>query len=283
MLKSIGEVLTLSQTFLAERKVEKPRRSAEDLLAAALKMKRLDLYLQYDRLLIEKELETMRAFLQRRSTGEPIEQIIKEVEFYGCRIEISPDVLIPRPETEILVDLAVKKIKQQPIEGKVLWDLCTGSGCIGIAIKRACPELTVVLSDICPKALAIARKNADKNQLTVELKSGDLLSPFNGLKADFVICNPPYVSSGDYNTLSPSVRDYEPKIALVGGAKGTEYYKRLEKELPRFLNPKAQVFFEIGAGSGPAIQEIFFRSFWRSFSRMKDWSGHDRFFFLEIE
>jgi len=177
-LKSIAEVLPLSTAFLTEHNVISPRRSAEELLAAVLGIKRLDLYLQYDRLLIESELEAMRSFLKRLCAGEPIPQIIGEVEFYGCRIGLTPDVLIPRHETEILVDLAVKKIKEQSMEGKVLWDLCTGSGCIGLAIKRACPSLTVMMSDICSKALAVARRNADRNQLSVELKLGDLLLPF---------------------------------------------------------------------------------------------------------
>ena len=168
-------------------------------------------------------------------------------------------------------------------EGKVLWDICTGSGCIGLGLKRACPTLSVVMSDFCPKALAVARQNAERNQLAVELRLGDLLEPFRGQKADYIICNPPYVSRQEFESLSPSVRDHEPHRALLAGEKGTEFYERLARELPAFLNPGAHIFFEIGCSQGEAIQEIFSTTPWRAFSLMKDWAGHNRFFFLEIE
>ena len=206
-MKLVGEILTSSTAFLAERKIDRPRRSAEELLAAVLGLKRIDLYMQYDRPLIESELEAMRGHLRRRSKGEPLEYILGQVDFYRCNIAISPDVLIPRPETEILVDLIVKEIKGA---GGVLWDLCTGSGCVGLAIKKACPGLAVVLSDICPKALAVARANAEANGLEVECFQGDLLQPFEGQKASFVVCNPPYVADEQMPLLDQSVKGFEP-------------------------------------------------------------------------
>ena len=277
---NISELLPLATTFLAERKIEKPRRLAEDLLAAALNMKRIDLYMQYDRLLVEAELEIMRGYLKRCATGEPIQQIIGEIEFYGCRIAINRDVLIPRQETEILVDLVVKKISQQPMKDKVIWDLCTGSGCIGLGIKRACPDLAVIMSDVSPKALALAQQNAERNQLIVELRLGDLLAPFKGQTADYIICNPPYVSFDEFAALSSSVRDYEPQIALLGGKTGLEFYQRLSVELPQYLSPNAQCFFEIGASQGPGVQEIFQGSPWRLVSLQQDWARHDRFIII---
>jgi release factor glutamine methyltransferase len=282
-VKSIAEVLSLSTAFLTEKKLDRSRRSAEELLASVLGVKRIDLYLQHDRPLVESELDKMRALLKRRATGEPLEQILGEVEFYHCHLAITSDVLIPRQETEILVDLIAKRIKESSVSGRTLWDLCTGSGCIGLSLKKAFSELNVSLSDICPKALALAKKNAEVNHLEVDFRMGDLLEPFFGESADFIICNPPYVSQKEYDALDPGVRDFEPRSALLAGDSGTEFYERIARDLPPFLRPGAQIFFEIGSGQGSAVQEIFSSLPWRRNRLLKDWAGKDRFFFLEIE
>jgi release factor glutamine methyltransferase len=248
-----------------------------------IKLKRLDLYMQFDRPVLEMELEILRSFLKRAARGEPVEYIIGEVSFYHCNIHVSPDVLIPRPETEILVDQACRKIGVSSFQKKTAWDLCTGSGCIGIAVKKACPELDVCLSDISEKALAVAAVNAGRNSVQVELLHGDLLTPFAGRKADVIFCNPPYVTSKEWMSLDRSVKDFEPQSALVGGEDGLSFYRRLRDELPPFLNPQAKIFFEMGAGQGPAILEMFVGMPWKGARVEKDWAGHDRFFFLEFE
>ena len=277
-MKTIEEVLSLATEHLKGREVDKPRRVVEDLLSYALGIKRLDLYLQFDRPLIEPELEKMRELLKRKSAGEPLEQILGEVEFYGCKISLTPDVLIPRPETEILADLIAKEVKSG-----VLWDLCTGSGCIGLSLKKKRPLLNVVLSDICPKALAVAKKNSEKNHLQVGIRQGDLLQPFFGEKADFVVVNPPYISKSIWKKLDPSVRDFEPSSALVGGESGLEFYERLAAELPAYLKSGSKVFFEIGYDQGEALKSLFSCPPWTKVRLLKDWAGHNRFFFLEIE
>lgn len=278
-MKTIGEVLKLSASFLEERKVDRARRSAEELLSHTLKIKRMDLYLQYDKPVEERELSILRELLKKKAKGEPLEYATGEVDFLDCRIKVDRRVLIPRPETEILASLIVKRLKGKPLAGKILWDLCTGSGCLGIALKKALPELTVVLSDVSKDALSLARENA--SGLDVELLEGDLLTPFQGRRADFIVCNPPYVSQAEYLVLDPSVRDFEPKAALVGGEKGTEYYERLQRDLPSYLNPGAQAFFEIGSGQGEAIKQIFSGESWSNQELLNDWAGHPRFFFLE--
>lgn len=282
-MKTIAEILSLSSAFLSEKSVERPRRSAEELLASVLCVKRMDLYLQHDRPLVESELEAIRPLLKRRAAGEPLEQILGECEFFHCRLAVTSDVLIPRQETEILVDLVAKKLGERPASGRILWDLCTGSGCIGLSLKKALPELSVSLSDLCPKALAVAKKNAEANGLTVDLRQGNLLDPFFGEKADVILCNPPYISQAEYDALDPGVRDFEPRQALLAGERGTEFYERIAKELPPFLRDGAQVFLEIGAAQGEAVQEIFNQLPWSRRSLLKDWAGKDRFFFLEIE
>lgn len=282
-MKTLGEVLSMTTNFLKERNCSRSRRIAEELIGHALKLKRLDLYMQFDRPMAEPELEMLRALLKRAAKKEPVEYITGSVSFYGCDIEITPEVLIPRPETEILVDLACKQLKLQDLTGKTAWDLCTGSGCIGIAVKKACPDLAMVLSDISEEALAVAGRNAEKNEAPVELVHGDFLTPFAGRKADVVFCNPPYISPKEYFTLDSSVRDFEPRLALIAEDEGLAYYKKLKEALPAHLNPGAKVFLELGKDQGDALLYLFSGPVWKSARVEKDWAGHDRFFFLEIE
>jgi release factor glutamine methyltransferase len=282
-MKTLGEVLGLSSQFLNDKKISRSRRIAEELLGFTLKLKRVDLYMQFDRPLLEEELEVFRSLLKRAAKGEPVPYITGEVLFYDCTLRVTPDVLIPRPETEILVDLACKQIQQQLFAGKVVWDLCTGSGCMGIAVKKACPDLKVTLSDLSAEALRIAAENAQRNQVEVETVQGDLLAPFASAKADFIFCNPPYVSPQEYEQLDPSVRDHEPKLALVAEEEGLGFYRRLKEELPVHLNPGAKIYLEIGSKQGKAVLELFSGAPWKAARVEKDWAGHDRFFFLEFE
>ena len=282
-MKTLGEVLKLSTVYLQERNVDRARRMAEELIAFTLQLKRLDLYMQFDRPLEEGELTSIREHLKRKAKGEPLEYIFGTVQFYHCSFEITPAVLIPRPETELLIHSICEEIKGVDLKGKVAWDLCCGSGCLGISLKKRFPELRVCLSDRSKEALVLARRNAQKNGVQVEFFEGDLLAPFQGQRADLVICNPPYVSEAEYAALEPSVRDFEPRMALVGGKQGVEFYQRLNAELGLSLNPGAKVYFEIGATQGEAVKSLFNASCWKSKKLEKDLAGHDRFFYLEFE
>jgi len=272
-MKQLGEVLKLSTSFLQERGVARARRTAEELLAHCLQMKRLDLYMAFDRPLSEPELVMLRPLVKRCSEHEPVEYVIGTVEFAGCQITVNKNVLIPRPETELLVEW----VKKRRV-GHVLWDVCTGSGALGIALKKAMPDLHVVLSDISPQALALAKQNGSANGVFVEFLEGDLLTPFSGRKADMIVCNPPYLSEVEFTQTDPSVRQFEPKQALVAGARGTELYEQLASKLPECLNVPSRVFLEIGSTQSPALRKIFSDY---QIQLEKDWAGHDRFFFLE--
>jgi release factor glutamine methyltransferase len=239
--------------------------------------------MQFDKPLLEEELKILRELVKRALKQEPIEYILGHVSFYGCMIELTSDVLIPRQETEILLEKAHLRLKQRNLEGNVAWDLCAGSGCLGIGLKKALPQLAVTLCDISEKALAIARRNAKLNAVSVTCRMGDLLSACVGNKADIILCNPPYVSNKEYDELDRSVRGYEPKLALVGGEEGLSFYERLASELPEYLNPGAQLFFEMGCTQGKAIQNLFKSPHWRNRCIEKDLAGHERFFFLEFE
>lgn len=282
-MKILGDVLKLAIQYLKERNLPNARRDAEELLSSILKMPRLNLYLQFDRPLHEDELVLFRTYLKRKVLGEPVEYICGKVFFSECEILVNPDVLIPRPETEILIEKVFGALQASPLSGRRALDLCCGSGYMGIALKKRFPELEVALSDLSDKALAVAAENARRNGQEVELFSGDLLAPFEGRKFDFVLCNPPYVSRKEFNELDSSVKNFEPQLALIGGEDGLLYYQRLGRDLPRHLTPGAQVFFEIGTGQGGAVLDLFNAGCWKTRRVEKDWAGHDRFFFLEFE
>jgi release factor glutamine methyltransferase len=272
-MKQLKEVLVSSTEVLQGKGIASARRIAEELIAAALQMKRIDLYLQFDRPLQEEELQKIRPLLKRALQGELVDYILGETEFYGVQLRLTPDVLIPRPETELLVDRAVKTLPQ----GIEVWDLCCGSGAIGIALKKARPDLSVVLSDLSEKACQLAKSNAERNGVEVESLQGDLLDPFQGRKTGALLCNPPYVALSDYR---PSA---EPELALVGGEDGLLYYRRLKELLPHFLHPGARVLFEIGFDQGERLLTLYDAPIWVKKGVDKDWAGHDRFFFLEFE
>lgn len=282
-MKTLLEIVNLSSSFLQQKGIQHPRRQAEELIADALGMKRLQLYLEFDRPLTDSELEICRKRLGRRAKGEPNPYIHGEVEFYNCHFKLNNHVLIPRQETEILVDKIAKQLAPLDLKGKILWDVCCGSGCIGIALKKKFPDLHVELSDISEEALGIAQENARFNEVNVDLHDGDFLTPFHARKTDFFVCNPPYISEEEFVHLDTEVKNYEPKSALVSGPTGLEFYARLAKELKGVLNPKAKGWFEIGTGQGKAVESLFSQAGWENFRVEKDWAGHDRFFFLEIE
>ncbi|HEX4839162.1 MAG TPA: peptide chain release factor N(5)-glutamine methyltransferase [Rhabdochlamydiaceae bacterium] len=275
-MKTLGEVLKLSSEFLQKKGVDRPRREVEELLSLVLQLPRIELYMQFDRPLIEQELVQMREAVKRRSEGEPWQYIAGEVEFFGCSIKVNRDVLIPRHETEILVDRIIKELPERPVE---IWDVCTGSGCIGIALKKKRADCKVILSDISKEALLVAEENAEKNGVEVEFLQGDLLQPFQG-KADIIVCNPPYISEKEYATLDREVREWEPKTALVGGM---PFYERLSYELSRYLHPHGKVYFEMGTGMGKQIKNLFTSAHWKTVQIAQDWSSHDRFLLLETE
>lgn len=213
--------------------------------------------------------------------GEPLDYVLGSVEFYDAKIAVNSSVLIPRPETELLVDLVSNEIKKDQSANLAILDLCTGSGCIAISLKKKFPSLKVSAVDKSQEALDCAKKNAKLNQVEIEFILSDLLESMPKSKFDIVICNPPYISLQEYETLDPSVRLHEPMMALTDFGDGLEIYKRLGKDLMPFLNPYAKVFFEIGYNQAEAVTKIFSTPFWTKLSCKNDYAGHGRFFSLE--
>jgi release factor glutamine methyltransferase len=282
-MKALKEVLQNSIFFLSERNLSDARVSAEEILAFVLNIRRMDLYLQSSRLIREREVQQIESFLQRRAKKEPLNYILGKTSFYNCELVLSKDVLIPRPETEILVDMIADQLKTVDRKNKTLWDVGTGSGCMGISLKKKFPDLEVHLTDVSLEALEIAKKNAEKNKVSVLFHQGDLLEPIGNRKVDFVVSNPPYISEQEYKTLSEEVKDFEPKIALVGGKSGLEFYERFAKDIEKILQSKGKAFFEIGFNQGEKVKKVFSQGKWKNLEVLLDLSGHDRFFFLEKE
>lgn len=282
-MRPVRQVLLEMTTTFQNQQFPDSKRQAEDLLCELLHCSRAQLYSNENRQLSEREWIVCQNWIQRRLRGEPLAYLSGKVEFYGCLVEVNASVLIPRPETEILVDKIVASLKKQDLHGKKLWDVCCGSGCIGIAIKKALPVLSVYLSDFSEQAIELAERNAAANGVDVVCLKGDLFAPFRGERAHYVVCNPPYISENEYAILDKEVREYEPRLALVAGESGLEIYERLAQELPWYLYPRGQVWLEIGYQQGAAVQKIFQGAPWKKSLLENDWAGHHRFFFLEIE
>lgn len=282
-MMTLLQMITATSDQLTKAGIDSSRREAEILIGDFLSMSRTELYLNFDRPFEEGEVEELGKRVARRGGMEPAAYIHGSIVFYGLTIKVNPLVLIPRMETEILVDLIVKDLGKMDLEGKTFLDLCTGSGCIGLAIKSRFPAMRVILSDLSEESLAVAKENALHHQLDVEFLQGDLLNPLEGQKVDFIACNPPYVSEIEYDQLSPEVSRFEPKAALIGGKTGLEFYVRLEREIPSFLRSPGKVWFEIGNSQGKAVLDLFSGEFWKNSACLKDWAGHDRFILVERE
>ena len=269
-MRTVGEILKLSLCHVGE---SRPRHEVEWFIALTLGVSRLDLYLQFDRPLDEEELSKVRLGIARLKRGEPLAYVRNSAPFFKDEYLVSRDVLIPRPETEILVEEACRFLSSQKEPG-ILFDLCTGSGCVGLSIKKLFPEWHVVLSDISESAISIAKKNAEKFKLDVEFLLGDLFAPFSSKKAHCIVANPPYLSVEEWEHIDSSIRDFEPMVALVGGTTGLEWYERFFVSVREYVYPGAHLFLEMGSMQAKAILPLAER--FSSTQVIKDFAHLDR-------
>jgi release factor glutamine methyltransferase len=234
------------------RELDTPRLDAELLLTSALRCTRLDLYTGIDRPLEPAELASYRAAIARRRRREPVAHIVGEKEFWSLAFEVTPDVLVPRPDTETLVDAA---LRIGP--GELLLDLCTGTGCAAIAIASERPGLVVDAVDVSPAAVEIARRNASRHGLEDRLtvREGDLFAPLEvGARYSMIVSNPPYVPDAEIDALAAEVR-CEPRLALAGGADGLDVVRRVLDGASRFLRPGGAVLLEIDPRQAAAVAD----------------------------
>jgi release factor glutamine methyltransferase len=284
-MKTLLEVLRASQRYLCDRQVPEPRREAEQLLMRVLEKSRLDLYCAADVPLEETELQKLRVALERRGRREPLAYILGEVEFSGLVLKVDSRVLIPRFETELLVEHVIRAAQALGPRGdgmpRRLLDLCTGSGCIALAIKKALPNWEVCASDLSTDALSVARANGQRLGLDVQWRQGNLAEPWLGeAPFDLLVSNPPYVSESWRDRLEPEVGQ-EPELALFAGDEGMDVLEKLAVMTPRLVGRGGQIWLEIGFDQGEKITKTF--ASLGSGTLLQDLEMRDRFFRLEVE
>ncbi|HPJ02374.1 MAG TPA: peptide chain release factor N(5)-glutamine methyltransferase [Candidatus Limiplasma sp.] len=249
---TILEALRLGTDTLAE--VPDPRVDAELLLGDALHMPRMTLGLNPAQPLTPAQEQAYLAMLQKRKAREPLQYILGTQHFFGVELVVNPAVLIPRPETETLCELALARLK--PLQSPVVADICTGSGAIAIALKTARPDANVWATDLSPAALSVAQDNAKRNGAAITFLQGDLMEPLQGKTFDCILSNPPYIKAGDLHALQPEVRR-EPRMALDGGQDGLTFYRRLAQDAHRCLKRGGILFAELGDGQAQAVSGLF--------------------------
>jgi release factor glutamine methyltransferase len=258
---TIQKLLNWVTEYLATKGIESPRFSAELLLSEVLSLKRIELYTQFDKQVPRQQLDKLHELVKRAVLHEPVAYLTGKTEFYSLELEITSDCLIPRPETELLVQRAIEFLRTR--SGiQYICDLCTGSGCIAVAIAKNFPEARVTATDISAAALEVAARNVEKHRLTehVRLLCGDLFEPviqqLDVGQFDLIVCNPPYVSTAEYEKLDKNVKDYEPEFALLAGDDGLDVYRRIINKVDEFLKPGAALMLEIGFAQGSAVREL---------------------------
>lgn len=275
---TVRRVIAWMQADLAKRGIDSARLDADLLVAHALKLKRLALYLDLDRPLEDAELRTIRALVERRRAFEPIAYILGEREFYGRAFEVNKDVLIPRPDTETLVEQTLLTLRTGDGAERVL-DLCTGSGAVALTLAAELPARRVLATDISERALAVAARNAERLKLSdrVELRQGDLFAAVpDGERFAAISVNPPYIGAEEMPTLAPDVRDHEPHLALNAGEDALAFYRRIASDAQRFLLPGASVLVEVGYTQAQAVRELFMAAGLSHVHSAKDLAGTER-------
>jgi release factor glutamine methyltransferase len=279
---TIQKLLNWVTDYLTKKGVEAPRLSGEMLLCHVLGLKRIELYTQFDRQVEQVQLEQLRGLVKRAGEHEPVAYLTGRCEFYSLSLVITRDCLIPRPETELLVERAVEFLRGRKGPGRVL-DLCTGCGCIAAAVAKNCKDAQVVATDISDAALAVAAQNIRLHGLEerVKLLCGDLFDPIiaglDDTRFDLIVSNPPYVSHAEFEKLDRNVREFEPRLALDGGPDGLDVYRRIVGRADEFLKPDGAMMLEIGYAQGPAVKELLQNTGFFSQVRIeKDFSRNDR-------
>ena len=266
------KILTWTKEYLAGKGVANARLEAEWLLCEVLSLDRVGLYLNFDKPLQECELAAYRTMVVRRAKREPLQHILGTQEFMGLEFKTTAAALIPRHDTEVLVNEA---LRVSPAARTVL-DIGSGSGCVAIVLARNLPAASMVSVDISAEALELARRNADLNGVTVDFRQGSLFGPVGEGRFDLIVSNPPYIPAAHIASLEPEVREYEPQVALDGGADGLDFYRLIIPSAPGHLNAGGWLLVEVGAGQSGAVTEMFAKNGFSAIFSAKDPAGIDR-------
>lgn len=267
---TLREILTEGEKKLASAGVPEAKLNAWYLFAHCFSITKSMFFLRADEEIQENDCVHYRELLEKRSRRIPLEHLTGETEFMGLPFLVNANVLIPRQDTECLVEEVLKYC-----DGADVLDLCTGSGCIGISLAKLGHCKSVTLTDISVEALVTAKKNAQKNEVTVQIVESDLFRSLQGT-FDVIVSNPPYIRSGEIPKLMPEVREYEPLQALDGSEDGLSFYKSIIQEISTFLTSGGRVFFEIGAEQGEAVSQLMHEAGFRNVEVKQDLAGLDR-------
>ena len=275
----MGETWTLlkllrwTTEFFAGKAIDNPRLDAELLLAHVLKLDRVGLYLNYERPLNAAELDVIRPLVKRRGQREPLQYLIGNTEFWSLEFEVSPAVLIPRADTETLVEEALKKA----VSAGRLLDVGTGSGAIAISCASELPNWQVTALDISDEALQVARRNAQKHHVAERMQflHADL-AELPQQQYDLIVSNPPYIAADEWDSLMPEVRCFEPQSALLAGNNGLDCYQKLAAQAPTRLIPGGWLLVEIGYQQAPAVQQLFATAGLQDVFLRNDYAGQPR-------
>lgn len=279
-MSSLLDIIKKSTDFLATKGVENARFNAEWLIGHALGLKRMQLYVQFERELLEPELEKIRPLLRRRAAHEPLQYILGETVFCGLSLKCDRRALIPRPETEYLVELILKRVEDEP--PRSILDLGTGTGAIALALAQAFPEAAVTAGDLSPDALALARENANATGLGERIHFLET-NWFSGLPSearfDLIISNPPYLTPAEVQEASAEVREFEPLTALVAGEQGLDDLSQLIAQSQSYLNSGGWLALETGIAQHGELQKLAERAGWARFESVRDLTDRDRYVF----
>ena len=275
-MPNVSEILREATEILRENGVAEPRREAASLLAFTLSKDKTFLISHDDYELSREEQKKIRDFLNRRANREPFQYITGFQEFYGLDFFVAPGVLIPRPETELIVENAIKILSE--LENSRFCEIGIGSGCISISILHEVKNSTAIGLDVSPKALEITQKNAVKHKVAdrLQTKISDVFAVFEAEKFDLIVSNPPYIAAEDISTLQREVRDYEPLVALTDGGNGLSIVEKIVRNSPNFLKPGGFLLMEIGFDQARKVSEMFDSEKWQSLEILQDLQGIPR-------
>jgi release factor glutamine methyltransferase len=285
---TVARLLAWTKDHLHKRGLESPRLCAEVLLAHAMGCERLQLFTRYEEVPKGAALDQFRAGVREAAAGRPIAYIVGRKDFFSLPFEVTPDVLIPRPETELLVERAIAWARGLGAGASPrILDVGCGSGCIAVALARNLPAAALGASDISEPALAVAKRNAERHGVSarIDFRLGDVLAPWreaadgmlpDDAKFDLIVSNPPYLRPDDTTTVAESVRKFEPAIALFGGADGLDVVRRLAAEAPALLRGDGRILIEIGLGQAESACAILREAGWTDVSTTRDGGGIER-------
>jgi release factor glutamine methyltransferase len=275
-VSNIAENIRIAAQILREHEIAEPRREANSLLAFALRKDKTFLIAHPEYELSGEEETRFREFLRRRAAREPFQYITGRQEFYGLDFVVNGDVLIPRPETELIVENACEVLRE--VENPFFCEVGFGSGCISVSILHEVKTASAVGLDVSEKALEIAKLNAGNNRVLnrLTLKISDVFGALGNEIFDLIVSNPPYISREDVRTLQPEVRDFEPLAALTDGGDGFSIIEKIIEDSPRFLKSGGFLLLEIGFDQSGKVREMFRSETWRSVEILPDLQGIPR-------